>query len=135
MRVHPDCHVTLDGSYYSAPYRYVGQRLEAWILTRVVQLFAGTELVATHPRAHGRGGGERDRPTTHGEGGVSGAHPQYCRELARTIGPATLAVVEELLAERPLDRLRSVQAVLRLVETVGKTRLEAACARARHYVT
>ncbi|MFN8525862.1 MAG: hypothetical protein U0821_22410 [Chloroflexota bacterium] len=42
-------------------------------------------------------------------------------------------MVEELLAERPLDRLRSVQAVLRLVETVGKTRLEAACARARHY--
>jgi hypothetical protein len=41
--------------------------------------------------------------------------------------------VEELLSERPLDRLRSVQAVLRLVEQVGKTRLEAACARARHY--
>jgi len=29
VKVHPDCHVTLDGSYYSAPYRYIGQILEA----------------------------------------------------------------------------------------------------------
>ncbi len=38
-----------------------------------------------------------------------------------------------LLAERPLDRLRSVQAILRLEESVGRERLEAACARAHHF--
>jgi len=37
--------------------------------------------------------------------------------------------VEVLLADRPLDRLRSVHAILRLEETVGAQRLEAACAR------
>ena len=37
------------------------------------------------------------------------------------------------LAERPLDRLRAVQAILRLEETVGPQRLEAACARAMYY--
>ena len=56
--------------------------------------------------------------------------PGYCKELARRIGPATSAVVEQLLAERPLDRLRSVQAILRLTESVGRERLEAACRRA-----
>jgi hypothetical protein len=35
-----------------------------------------------------------------------------------------------LLADRPLDRLRSVQGILGLVETVGRARLEAACQRA-----
>jgi len=23
VKVHPDCHAVIDGSYYSAPYRYV----------------------------------------------------------------------------------------------------------------
>jgi hypothetical protein len=44
--VHLDCHVVLDGSYYSVPHRYVGQRLDAWVFAPVVQLFSGTELVA-----------------------------------------------------------------------------------------
>jgi hypothetical protein len=41
--------------------------------------------------------------------------------------------VNNLLSERPLDRLRSVQAILRLEEMVGPQRVEAACARALHY--
>lgn len=132
-RVHPDCHVVLDGSYYSGPYRYVGQRLDAWGFSRVVQLFHSTDLVATHPRAVGRG--QWQTRTEHYppyKAADLEQTPTWCRDLARAIGPETLAVVEELLADRPLDRLRSVQALPRLVEQVGKTRLEAACARARH---
>ena len=56
--------------------------------------------------------------------------PDFCRSLAERIGPATSEVVGQLLADRPLDRLRSVQGILGLVETVGRTRLEAACQRA-----
>jgi hypothetical protein len=41
--------------------------------------------------------------------------------------------VETLLAERPLDRLRSVQALLRLEQSVGRERLEAASQRALYY--
>jgi hypothetical protein len=56
--------------------------------------------------------------------------PDYCRTQAAQIGPATSQVVERLLSDRPLDRLRAVQALLRLEEQVGTQRLEAACARA-----
>ena len=42
-------------------------------------------------------------------------------------------MIETLLNERPLDRLRAAQAILRLAETVGRPRLEAACARAAYY--
>jgi hypothetical protein len=38
-----------------------------------------------------------------------------------------------LLGDRPLYRLRSVQAILRLEETVGPERLKAACARALYF--
>ena len=50
--------------------------------------------------------------------------------MAADTGPATREVVETLLSERPLDRLRSVQAILRLAETAGSRRLELACQRA-----
>jgi len=134
VKVHPDCHAVIDGSYYSAPYRYVGQHLEAFVFERVVQLFMGTELVTTHPRAPVKGGWRtRLEHYPPSKAAYLERTPQYCRALAHTIGPATAEVVERLLAERPLDRLRSVQALLRLVDTVGRSRLEAACERALYY--
>jgi hypothetical protein len=59
--------------------------------------------------------------------------PAYCRREASRLGPATRQVVDHLLAERPLERLRAVQAILRLEESVGPVRLEAACGRALFY--
>jgi hypothetical protein len=59
--------------------------------------------------------------------------PERCRQIATAIGPATGEVVETLLNDRPLDRLRSVQAILRLAETTGGKRLELACQRALFY--
>jgi transposase len=134
VTVHPDCHVVLDGSYYSAPYRYVGRVLDAWVFARVVQLFDGAELVATHPRAPGRGHWEtRTEHYPAHKAAYLERTPAYCKDRARAIGPQTAAVIDELLGERPLDRLRSAQALLRLAEQVGGARLEAACARARHF--
>jgi len=134
VKVHPDCHVVIEGSYYSAPCRYVGQTLEAYIGERVVQLFSGQELLCSHERA-----------TQPGEHHTRAEHyptemaeylqrtPDYCRRLAADIGPATRQVVQTLLDDRPLDRLRSVQAILRLEQSVTAHRLEAACARALYY--
>ncbi|MBM3465430.1 MAG: IS21 family transposase [Armatimonadetes bacterium] len=132
--LHRDCHVAIDGSYYSAPYPCVGKRLEVYLFERVVQLYAGLDLLATHARATVKGTW-RTNPDHYPpeKAAYLERTPRRCRELAEGIGPATFRVVDTLLAERPLDRLRSVQAILRLSESVGKTRLEAACARALHF--
>lgn len=58
------------------------------------------------------------------------ATPAWCLRRAREIGPATTTLIERLLGERPLDRLRSALAILRLAERYPAARLEAACARA-----
>lgn len=55
VKVHPDCHVTFDGSYYSVPYIHVGQKLAAHIGERVVEIYRGQDLVATHLRCQERG--------------------------------------------------------------------------------
>jgi hypothetical protein len=134
VKVHPDCHVVIAGSYYSVPYRYVGQTLDAYIGERVVELFQGQELVATHPRSTERGRWHtRLEHYPPDKAAYLERTPDRCRQIAERIGPNTRQVVDTLLDEQPLDHLRSVQALLRLEETVGTQRLEAACARAVHF--
>lgn len=134
VKLHDDCHVSIAGSYYSAPWTRVGHNLDAYLFERVVQLFEGTELVATHPRAQRKG--EWHTVRDHyppDKAAFLEKTPRYCKEQAARIGPATTQVVEQLLGDRPLDRLRSVQGILRLASTVGNTRLESACRRALNY--
>ncbi len=134
VKVHPDCHVTLAGSYYSVPYRHIGQTLDAYIGERVVEIYQGIHLVATHLRCTAPGQWQtrlEDYPPAKAE--YLKRTPAHCRQMAAHLGPATQHVIETLLGDRPLDRLRSAQAILRLEDSVGPRRLEAACARATYY--
>jgi transposase len=128
-KLHPDCHVVVEGAYYSAPHRLVGQRL--WVRTngREVVIFHDYERVATH--VWGRPGTRRTIQDHYPPEKVAYllATPQFCRRRAAGIGPATAEVISALLEERPLDRLRTVQAILRLADKFGPRRLEAACRR------
>jgi transposase len=134
VKVHIDCHVTIAGSYYSVPFRYVGQTLDAHIGERVVQLFSAQQLIASHERSLKPGTWHtRLEHYPADKAAYLERTPTRCREIAARLGPATSQVVETLLAERPLDRLRSAQGILRLQESVGAQRLEAACARALHF--
>ena len=133
-KVHPDCHVVVSGSFYSAPYVYVGQKLDVYVRDRVVELYQGQKLVATHVRCQKPGQWQtRLEHYPENKAAFLQRTPDYCRQLAARLGPATSKVVDTLLSDRPLDRLRSVQAILRLEGTVGAVRLEAACARAVYY--
>ncbi len=133
-KVHPDCHVVVSGSFYSAPYVYVGQKLDVYVRERVVELFHGQKLVATHVRCQKPGQWQTrlEQYPVH-KAAYLQRTPAFCRQIAARMSPAASQVVAALLSDRPLDRLRSVQAILRLEETVGAQRLEAACARAMYY--
>lgn len=54
----------------------------------------------------------------------------WCLEQAAAIGVACAELIERLLANRVVERLRAAQGVLRLPRRHGASRLEAACARA-----
>jgi hypothetical protein len=56
--------------------------------------------------------------------------PSGCLERAHAVGLATGEVVAQLLAERPVDRLRGVHRLLARAEKDNPARLERACARA-----
>ena len=134
VKVHLDCHVSIDKSYYSIPYIHKEQTLDAHISERVVEIYRGQELVATHPRSQepGEWHTRLEHYPKH-KAAYLERTPAYCRQVAARLGPTTSQVIETLLDDRPLYRLRSVQAILRLEETVGAKRLEAACARALYF--
>jgi hypothetical protein len=97
-------------------------------------LFLEHELVATHPRAH-RPGQRFTNPDHLPPAKLAGlmATPATCLSRATEIGPACLDLIGRLLGERPLDRLRTTQGILKLAHKYSPRRLEAACSRALRF--
>jgi transposase len=129
-KLHPDCHIVVDGAYYSAPHRLIGHKLWARTNGHDVLIFHDFERIATH--RWGKPGTRRTIEAHYPPEKI--VHlmqtPQFCRKKAAAIGASTATVVEALFNDRPLDRLRSVQSILRLAEKFGAKRLEAASRRA-----
>lgn len=129
--LHRDCHLKLGNAYYSAPFRLVGQRLWVRVSDCSVAIFHQHEHLHTHRRAQRRGERITVRDHLPPDAVAFLAHDrEYCLSRASAVGPACAALVEALLTDAILERLRSAQNVLRLEHTYGPARLEAACARA-----
>ncbi len=129
VKVHPDCHVAIDRTLYSVPWAHVGKTLQARIGASLVELFDGDTLVKTHVLAsRGRRTDEADLPPD--KVAFLMRTPTWCRKRAAEAGPSVAALVDGLLEQGSLTRLREVQALLRLSDTYGPARLEAACALA-----
>lgn len=131
-RLHRDCYVVFEKSYYSAPFRLIGQEVLVRAGRNTVRIFnMQHELVATHDRA--KKPGERmthpNHLPPHKLRGLTQTR-ESCRERAAGIGPATAQVVEEMLGDPVLDKLPTVGRLLHLGERHTDPRLEAACRRA-----
>lgn len=130
-KLHPDCHVIFEKSYYSAPYKLIGKTLDLRATLTHVALFVDSGLVALHARA-----------TTPGAWRTQYDHyppektaflmqtPQWCLEQAEAVGLSCLEFMVELLGDQVVDRLRAAQGLIRLAKRYGRGRLEAACKRA-----
>ena len=109
-------------------------QVEAYIYDNLVAFFLEGELICSHPRLRGKGEWSTrlaDYPEQ--KAAYLERTPAFCRELAKSLGESVYQVVEQLLSERPADRLRSVQSLLRLKDKVGQGRLERACRRALYF--
>jgi hypothetical protein len=129
--VHRDCHVAHDRCLYSVPFALVGKTLWLRITDGAVTVYQDYRLVATHPRQRRSGA----RSTVRDHLPLAAQHflrhdREWCLEQAARVGTACTELVDWLLADRILERLRAAQGVIRLGDTYGAPRLEAACARA-----
>jgi len=128
-RVGPDIHAKVGGTLYSLPWRYLGDRVDARSTPSMVQFFHRGQLIKTHPRK------DRGKQTDLGDYppekiAFHMRTPTWCRHRAAEIGPACTAVIDGLLADNALFRLRAAQGVLGLADRHDPARLEAACTTA-----
>ena len=135
VKLFRDCYVNFEKSYYSAPFRLVGQELMLRGGLKSVRIYTPDHLlVATHDRA--KEPGERftilDHLPPHKVPGLTVTR-EGCRLKAKAVGQATQTVVETLLESRPEDRLRSAGRILALTGRFPAGRLERACARALYF--
>jgi transposase len=129
-KVGPDCHVCVAGALYSVPYRFIGRRLDVRSTETMVYVLSEGEIVKTHLRVRkGRRATDwQDYPEK--KAAFFMRTPSWCRHRAAECGPAVAKLVGELLGEQALHRLRSAQGIVRLADTYGGERLDAACALA-----
>lgn len=126
-RVHPDCHVAIERVLYSVPWQHVGKTLQARVGASLVELFDGDVLVKTHVK-DGRRRITDDADLPPDKVAFLMRTPAWCRRRAAEVGSATAGIVDALLGQGGLTRLREVQALLRLSDKYEAARLEAACA-------
>jgi transposase len=132
-RVSLDYHIEVDRHYYSVPYQLLHAQVEVRLGARTVEILHKGRRVASHLRAWGRGGYTtlpEHMPPHHRE--YAEWNPSRLVRWAQQTGPATAALVEQILTSRahPVQSYRACLGVLRLGKAHTPARLEAACARA-----
>jgi transposase len=132
-RVGIDYHVDVEGHFYSVPYRFARSEVEVRLTGRTVEIFVKGERIAVHMRSSGNG-----KHTTAADH-MPSSHRRYAdwtigriRRDAALIGPATVALCDLILEQRPHPEqgFRSCLGILRLARPFGVARLEAAAAHA-----
>lgn len=134
VRVHIDYHIELQRHYYSVPHTLVGKQLHARYTAHSVECFHRGQRVASHVRAHGKGQHStvvEHMPEKHRRVAEQFS-PTRFTQWAATIGPATAALITQVLQARrhPEQSYRSCLGILRLAKSYSDARLEAAAQRA-----
>ncbi len=132
-RVGIDYHVEADAHYYSVHHRFARTDVDVRLTARTVEVYLKGERIAAHMRASGNR--KHTTVTEH----MPSSHRRYAswtidriRQAARVIGPATAALCELILEQRPHPEqgFRACLGIVRLAGPYGADRLETAAERA-----
>lgn len=135
VRVNLDYHVRVraDAHNYSVPYRLVSEKIDVRLTADAVECFHNGQRVASHARSN-----EKNRHTTLTEHMPKG-HREHAKWTPERIihwvgkaGPSAAELAERIIASRPHPEqgFQACRGLIRLGETHGADRLEAACERA-----
>jgi transposase len=130
-KVFRDQHVTYRGSFYSLPESAVGKNVLIRATLTTVRFYYKEALIKTHPIATEKGTWRTDIAdlSAHAQYYLENT-PEVCIKNAEAIGPSTHQVIKATLHRHTNTQQRKAQAILRLAESYGDERLEAACHRA-----
>jgi len=131
-KLHPDCFISVEGAYYSAPHIHRGKDLRVKLTESHVEIFLNLERLAIHPRDRHRCG-NRVRNIDHlpeNSKAYFEATPQNLLSQARFISGDLHGLVVQLFNEDTLGNIRRVQGLIGVCsKEIHKTSHEAALPR------
>ena len=99
-------HIAVDKMYYSVPFQYIKEKVDVRITESTVEIFIGSERIASHRRLYGRPG-QYSTVVEH----MPPDHQKYLewnggrfREWANRIGPNTSKVVDSILSSGKVEQ-------------------------------
>ena len=136
-KVQKHYHVLLveDWHYYSVPYRYIGKEARISYCTDTVEIYYDGQRIAVHTRdyrPHAYTTIKDHMPEKHqAMDRQRGWSPEYYLKKAEENGPHTLEFFKKVMdSKRVLDQsYTACLGLLRLTDTFGSARMEAACQR------
>ncbi len=114
-KLHPDCYVCVEATYYSAPHIHRGKKLRIRLTQNQVEIFLNGERLAIHPRDRSRSG-KRIRIDSHfPDNSVAyyEATPQQLLSQSRFVHPDLNQLVVELFNADVYGNIRRVQGLIR----------------------
>ncbi len=135
-KVGPDWRVQFEKGFYSVPYAHIGEQVLVYGDRARVRIYSGIREVALHPRVE-QPWGKR----------ISAEHaPPHLQEWldadrsgllqwASRLGEPVGELAASILADKAVDGLRPLRALIALADTYSAERLAAACRRALLYET
>lgn len=129
--VHRDHHVRFKNALYSVPTQYVGKEVDVKGNRALVRIYYQQQLIKTHPKvAKGKRSTDfADYPKE--KSAYAMRDVEYYIRTAKSRGENQGAFMEQLLSgDVPWAFIRQAQALLRLGDKYGATRVETACSRA-----
>lgn len=132
-RVHIDYHIAVDDRYYSVPYRLLKQEVEVRRSQAILEIYHKGERIASHTLVvakYGRSTQDAHMPESHKE--YAGWTPARLLDWVAKAGPSTRQVGESILSSyaHPQQGFRSCLGLIRLCNSYGPERTEAACRKA-----
>ena len=132
--VHVDCHVQVDGAFYSVPWRYVAEKLWVQCTAHSVAIYREDVVLCSHSKG---GRGERKTVDAHlpeERRDLRFRSRSHWEERAARLGADVRELVDAIFdSEDVLLQLRKVQAIVTHLEGFPLDRANKAAARALHY--
>lgn len=114
-KLHPDCYVSVEGTYYSAPHIHRGKKLRIRLSQNQVEIFLNGERLALHPRDRRRCG-NRVRIDAHFPANAVAYYettPQQLLSQSRFIHTDLHQLIGELFTADVYGNLRRAQGLIR----------------------
>ena len=129
-KVHRDCHVVFQGSFYSVPYTYVGQTVHLRADPSLIQVYDPSthKVIKRHVRTKEKGQwitDIKDYPAKAAE--FMSCNAQTYIDQAQGVGSYTQTFIKEILTADSWQQRRKAAAVLRLAQSFTPEDLEAGC--------